>query len=294
MRLVNQKSYGGSEILIDYYLKYVKKEFQDKVNLSANVPSISNKIDITWVFNSYNWITAKEIYETGDKVDQIVFISEWQRRMYLMHNPNLEKNSVAIHAGVEPIDSVKKTNQHINLVYFSTPDRGLDILVSAFNMLQEENVYLHIFSSFEIYAQKERDNEYYDIINFCKNHPKIVYHGSVPHNEMRDALKEMHIMTYPSTFEETFCMSAAEAMSAECQVVCSDLGALPETTAGFSSMYRYHENKFIHTHLFLETLKQELQVYRKRDFSKQKLFVDENYSWYNKIKDNWNCLIQKL
>jgi len=64
----------------------------------------------------------------------------------------------------------------------------------------------------------------------------VEYVGAVPQAELAAALKGAAVLAYPNTFAETFCITALEALAAGCQVVSSNLGALPDTTAGFARL----------------------------------------------------------
>ena len=86
-----------------------------------------------------------------------------------------------------------------------------------------------MYSSFEIYGWGEKDEAFKSLFEKCKSDDRITYYGSVPYEELREAWKKMHILAYPSTWQETSCRVAMEAMSAHCAVVTSNWGALPET-----------------------------------------------------------------
>src|SRR5262249_37346040 len=58
--------------------------------------------------------------------------------------------------------------------------------------------------------------------------PGCHVHGNVLQKELARELMRSAIFFYPSTFLETSCIAAMEAMAAGCVVVTSDAGALPE------------------------------------------------------------------
>jgi len=152
-----------------------------------------------------------------------------------------------------------------------------------------------VYSSFEIYGWKERDEQFKEVFETCRNHPGITYHGYQPNEVVREALKKAHIFAYPNIWPETSCMAAMEAMSAKCLIVCPDFCALPETTAGFAIMYRHHEDPNAHANQFIGVLYHTIEKFLEDQMSQrlefQKAYADTFYTWDGRIND-WNSLLQ--
>jgi glycosyltransferase involved in cell wall biosynthesis len=86
-------------------------------------------------------------------------------------------------------------------------------------------------------------------------------------------------------------------MSAGCEVVCSNYGALPETCANFATMYGLNENNNKHANLFANVLVGVIHNYwnesnqNKRNY--QKSFFDNFYSWDLRAQQ-WTLLLEEL
>ena len=109
---------------------------------------------------------------------------------------------------------------------------------------------LEVFSSFNLYGWGERDKEFGSLYDFCRDHPKINYHGTEPNNEIREALKRSHIFAYPSIYNETFSICLAQAMSAGLVCANPNLGALYETASRLTLQYQFQEDTTRHAKLF--------------------------------------------
>lgn len=298
-------SNGGSDIQYRFYQKWVEPSIQQQVNLyripNPNARSLyhidgiidQTEVNVAWTQQSYDMIESLNLVNQQDQFDRIICVSEWQKEQYRNKLGADVNNLTVIQNGIIPFEEhTKPKNGPINLVYMSTPYRGLDVLLQAFQYIDRKDVCLHVFSSMKIYGQD--DSPYESLYDYCKQHPRIVYHGSVPHDDLLTALREIHILAYPSTFEETSCISVLEAMSAQLAIVCSNYGALKETTAGFATLYEYTESKLEHAEVFARHLRHAIDVYDQSNHRKQKDHVDSHHDWRTVIKSKWEHTLKEV
>jgi glycosyltransferase involved in cell wall biosynthesis len=193
------------------------------------------------------------------KFHLLVFSTNWQMQAYINHYDIPWSHCLVIlNAPVKTFEAHTKPDPDAvtRLAYWSTPHRGLNILVPVFKKLCEkyDNIELDVYSSFELYGWGQRDAQFQALFDDCKNTPKINYHGTVANDDLRERLKETHILAYPSTWTETSCITLMEAMQAGLQCVHSNLGALPETAANWTMMYQYDEDVNRHASTFYNVL----------------------------------------
>ena len=104
-------------------------------------------------------------------------------------------------------------------------------------------------------------------------------------------------MAYPSVYMETACISAIEAMSAKCMVVCPNLGALPETCSNFAWLYGYEPNPEKHIAVHSHILGKAIESYRKDEtetlLSLQKTYFDTFYNWDMRM-NQWNQFLESI
>ncbi|MDR7991965.1 glycosyltransferase [Thermosynechococcus sp. TG252] len=180
---------------------------------------------------------------------RIILISQWQQEQYIeVFKIPVEKTAVLRNAIApcfenlfDPTESILKAKaQPLTLAYTSTPFRGLNLLLDLMPSLQASHpaVRLNVYSSMKVYQASEAEDQqrYGNLYQRCHDLANVNYIGSLPQPELAQALKSTAIWAYTNTFAETSCIAAMEAMASGCYVITSELGALPETTAGFADL----------------------------------------------------------
>ena len=301
-------SFGGGDNQLRFLLKYLPDESFKDINLILNSTSHDlierDKINVLWV---HHFVNQKEIQNLGsknyvDKLDWIIFNSNWNFEKYVYQFKIPESKSIVIRNAIEKIDFEKKPKDKISLIYHTTPWRGLVHLLKVFKNLNLENVELNVCSSTIIYGKKFDDQlgkKYENIFNECKNTKNVNYSGFLENKKIIELLKNMHIFSHPSIWPETSCISAIEAMASGCEVVTTNLGALYETCSPFATFVGFDRNFDNLEKKYSKTLLKSIKNYwsneNQNKLKMQSEAINATYSWdvrfvewknfFNEIRD---------
>jgi hypothetical protein len=110
------------------------------------------------------------------------------------------------------------------LVYCSVPDRGLYYLKDLFPAIRRRvpDATLAITSDFTLWGKAAAKEAF---MRFFEGQPGVEYLGHVDRSTLIAQQRRARVLAYPCTFEEGFCIAAAECMAA---------GAVPVTTNAFA------------------------------------------------------------
>lgn len=235
-----------------------------------------------------------------DRFHKLVFCGHWQYNQYLnvLGIPTTDKCAV-IDTPIIPIAPFTKSTNEVRLIYTSTPQRGLALLVPVFIELAKKypNIKLDVFSSFSIYGWDQADEQYKELFDACRSHPQINYHGSQPNEVVREHLQRAHIFAYPSIWQECNSRALIEAMSAGCLCIHPNLAGLSDTSGGITSMYQFIQDPNAHASHFYALLNQAIPCVHNDNTQSYLRFVkqytDIRFN-INNIAQQWTGLLQNL
>lgn len=301
---ISKNSKGGTELLRMELEKRLPEGLIDDFQIiCSRVRELDDeKIKIYWLHDLPEDPETNHLKDghSRDRFHKMVFCGNWQYTRYrdYLGVPH-DSKSIVIDNGVEPIPLHEKPKDEIRLVYFSTPQRGLELLVPVFEELckKHDNIVLDVFSSYSIYGWAEADKRFESVFEQCRNHPKINYHGSQPNEVVREALQKAHIMAYPSIWMECNSRAVIEAMSAGLLCVHPNYGGLVDTSGGLNFMYQWDNNKAAHASTFYSALDHAIETVLQEDTQNYlklvKVYADTRFAW-NRIVPQWEGLLRML
>lgn len=238
---ISKNARGGSELVsreLEGLLRRERPDLDDVVaiHVSRFEALVAGRANILWIHDTPGDPMYDHLKEDGGRrFDALVFVSHWQYQAFIRtYDLSTRRIAVVANGGASLDDSyadkwkspdLGSPTNPVRLIYFTTPHRGLEILIPVFDALYRDfrargvHIHLDVYSSFQIYGWPRRDEPYQPLFEYCETHPGVNYHGAVAHADIIAALKAQHIFAFPSLWPETFCCCLAEAMFARLWVV---------------------------------------------------------------------------
>lgn len=181
--------------------------------------------------------------------DAVVLVSRWQLEQYLATFPLIPERCRILPNAVAPAFAalgragMPRLSARLDppvLAYTSPPNRGLNILLASFGHIRTAipDVRLKVFSGLNLYQIAEAADPFVDLYRQIAQTEGAEYVGALPQPDLAQALCDVTVLTYPATIGETYCIATQEALAAGCLVASSELGALPETLAGYGCLMK--------------------------------------------------------
>ena len=244
------KPAGGTEILCSNLESLVDTSGVNLITSVCDYDRLSQgKPNVLWEHLSYDQPNVQLLQDAEfiKRLDAVVFVSHWQHEHFRRRYPLPGDKCHVIQNAIHPIERHEKPRGKIRLIYTSTPWRGLAPLVEAYKLLNRSDVELVVYSGTSIYGQSfyEQNHKNFEYLYDAIKELGGTHIEYAPNEEVRQALKEAHILAYPNIWEETSCLAAIEALASGCKVVTTSYGALPETCGTWADFVTLDNNDFI-------------------------------------------------
>ena len=217
---------GATESSFHYLSQYY--EFPEEVEVSQLPEELkkSNKpYKVLWAHHAYDQpVFLNFNHET---VTHIVTPSHWAKEQLIkFHNVPKDKITV-ISNGVNDIFTYSE-NKTKTFIHTSIPYKGLELMPAIIKRIQQKHpdAKFKIFSSMSLYGPL--NDPYLELYEDLKKLPNVEYSAAVDQEELVSAYQESAFFIHPNIWEETFCVSMAEAMKSGAYPIITSIGALSE------------------------------------------------------------------
>lgn len=162
-----------------------------------------------------------------EDITHIVSPSHWAKKKLIeFHNVPEDKITV-IPTGVSDSFTFSE-NKTKTFIHTSIPYKGLELMPSIIRLIHKKHpdAKFKIFSSMSLYGPS--NDPYIELYEELKTLPNVEYSCAVDQEELVKNYQESAFFIHPNIWEETFCVSMAEAMKCGCYPIITDIGALQE------------------------------------------------------------------
>jgi glycosyltransferase involved in cell wall biosynthesis len=188
---------------------------------------LSSIAAVWWSTDQY---TVGSFEELSAKAHFCVTISP-RHTEYHIANYRIPREKIGhIDLGVRLEDYRPGVERIVNrLIFCSVPDRGLAVLHAAWPLIKKRvpTASLVITSDYRLWGLSTPQNQHHRLM--WASHPDVDFKGRVPRMELTMLQQQAEIHAYPCTYDELFCITAAECQVAGALPVTSTFGALAST-----------------------------------------------------------------
>jgi glycosyltransferase involved in cell wall biosynthesis len=176
-------------------------------------------------------------------------------------------------------------------IFCSVPDRGLQLIPNLWPTIKEAvpDASLVITSDYRLWGSQNPLN--YEHRLRLVGQEGIVFLGAVPRPQLIALQSAAQVHLYPCTYDELFCISAAECQAAGAYPITSAMGAL-ETTNEFGVTFTGHPEDLAwqkeYTAAVIELLSNQASLTTRAEDCMRR--ARARFSW-DKICDKWEKLL---
>ena len=210
-----------------HYLSQLYK-FPDDVAVSQHPEELrrSNKpYKVLWAHHAYDQPTFANF--DHNTVSHIVSPSHWNKEQLIKFHHVPKDKITVIPNGVRDIFTYSE-NKTKTFIHTSIPYKGLELMPEIIRRVHQRHpdAKFKIFSSMSLYGLE--NDQYTALYEELKSLPNVEYSEAVDQEELVSHYQDAAFFVHPNIWEETFCVSMAEAMRCGAYPIITNIGAMSE------------------------------------------------------------------
>lgn len=228
---------GATESSFYYLSQYYT--IPQEVHISRSLEELiqsSHSIKILWAHDNCDQVQFANLPELSSQLDKIVCVSNWEREQYIKYKRAPAEKLIVIPNGIADFFVPPTNPKSKTAIFFSAPHKGIVPLPKIWKQVikNHPDAKLKVFSSMSLYENAKMNvpekPEFIEAIEELKTLPNVEYSPCIEREQLLSHIQDAAFFIHPNVWEETFCVSLAEAMACGCFPIMSDIGALPETS----------------------------------------------------------------
>lgn len=254
----------------------------------------ASKVNLWWIHDLALYRNAPLVQNQMKNIDGVLAVSEWHKKQVCEVYGLNEEIVYPITNGVDlslyeskvtarPNSFPNDESDQIKLLYTSRPERGLENLVKPNGIMErlyeiDKNYHLYVCAYDNVTPAMR--GYYNSLYTRVEQLPNVTNLGALTKQELADVQRQCDLHVYPSTFEETSCITAMECMAAGLPMLASRVGALPETVEGSGVVHVPLLDGSVDIDMFIEVIISRSSK-ASDNFSSWQLERAPYYSWEN-------------
>jgi len=238
-------------------------------------------------------------------VDKFFVLTPWHYDFVKGHHALPDEKLQIVPNGVnveifDEFDPSKKVPG--KMIWTSSPDRGLDNLLYCLPWIQERvaEAHLDVYYGWHNYKESVKSRNDVHGMRQIENLQKAIddahgvsMHGRIDQHDLAKKWAECSLWGYPTTFTETYCLSAKEAQCSGTPIVCSDVAALSTTVGDYGHLIHHQPYSKEGRVEFVEKCVELLSDREKWvAASARSLEGSKGISWDDRYADYWRAWVE--
>jgi len=204
----------------------------------------ASKINLLWLHDLANPGMVEGLNSQLVNISGILAVSDWHKKqivevlgvkpdIVMSVGNGVDVGTYLLHeTEPDPLPDRGGKVGGLNLVYSSRPERGLENLVKPggiMEQLAEKGNSSHLYVCNYLNVTPRFQGYYSYLYKQCELLDNVTLVGNLTKKDLAALQKKCDLCVYPTSFEETSCITAMECMAAGLPMLTSKVGALSET-----------------------------------------------------------------